>query len=459
MKYLHLFLSLLSSSAWFYFVFQNVENFRSGGVGTIFLIIFFVTSFTNLIFQTIIDYKVIIFKKVLFLILFFFTFYSFKILVDLRNSNEFSSFTFGTTKGVITAFFIGICMTLNLQYLIRSFHSSKFYGNLVNLALLLLFLFYVLQLFKTINLFLADLREDIFLISDGNAKYQRPGILIIMSYTYLSIILLISNFLHTPKKNIFRMCMMVLINIIYLTITFSIIILAQLIGSNSAVLFVLVIFFPSFIFNLTGFINQNKLKKTTEKYKAKKFVFGVKWVPVIKKTFLALGIFSIIVTIAIQQSNFDITKTRLFGYGKGENNSINSRVKIIQENFITHITYNPIFGDFEVDRKTTGKGTYVHSFIVTMQTHLGLFGLFFTLLIIFFLWNNLRYAKNILGNDYIFSEYLKKLFRIYLLILLVVFFVFSSLTTFLTWMPIWMLFGLISTPIFILDSKIKPSLL
>ena len=90
-----------------------------------------------------------------------------------------------------------------------------------------------------------------------------------------------------------------------------------------------------------------------------------------------------------------------------------------------------------------------------MQTHLGVFGLFLTLLILVFLWNNLRYAKNILGCDYMKDKYLKKIFRIYLLTLLLVFFVFSSLTTFLTWMPIWMLFGLISSPIFIQKSKHK----
>jgi len=455
MKYIHLFLTLISSGAWFYFVFQNVENFRTGGVGTIYLILFIILSFSNFIIQIIIDYKAIIFRKVLFLILFFFIFYVIKILIDLRNSSEFSSFTFGTSKGVITAFFIGVCMTLNLQYLIRSYHSSNIYGNLINIMILFLFIFYGLQLFNTINIFLADLREDIFLISDGNAKYQRSGILIIMSYTFLSIIFLISNYICKPKLNHFRISILILLNVIYLIITFAIIVLSQLIGSNSAVLFVLVIFFPSFIFNLIGFIKQSKLKTITKSFSDKKYILGLKWSPIIKKTLFGLSLFSIIVAVAIQQSNFDITKTRLLGYGKGENNSINSRVKIIQENFITHITYAPILGDFEVDRKTTGKGTYVHSFIVTMQTHLGLLGLFLTLFILYFLWNNLRYAKKILACDYIYDEYLKKIFRIYLLILLVVFFVFSSLTTFLTWMPIWMLFGLISSPIFIQNSKIE----
>lgn len=458
MKYIHLFLTLFSSTSWFYFVFQNVENFRSGGVGTIFLIAFIFLSFSNFILQIILDYKAIIFRKILFLILFFFMFYCIKILIDLKNSGEFSSFTFGTTKGVITAFIIGVCMTLNLQYLIRSFHSSKFYGNIINLMVLMLFLFYGLQIFKTITLFLADLRDDIFLISDGNAKYQRPGILIIMSYTYLSLIFLISNFVSKPKINLLRNSILIFQNALYIIITFAIIVLAQLIGSNSAVLFVLVIFFPTFIFNVIGFIKHKKLNNYTEKISNKKLLYGIKWSPVIKKTFFAISLFSIISLIAIQLSNFDITKTRLFGYGKGENNSINSRVKIIQENFITHITYNPLFGDFEVDRKTTGKGTYVHSFIVTMQTHLGILGLLLTLLILLFTWNNLRYAKSILGCDYIYDEYLKKIFRIYLLILLLVFFVFSSLTTFLTWMPIWMLFGLISSPIFIQKSKIETTL-
>lgn len=453
MKYIHLLLTLFSSSAWFYFVFQNVENFRTGGVGTIYLILFLGFSFSNFIIQIFIDYKTIVFRKVLFIILFFFIFYIIKILIDLRNSSEFSSFTFGTSKGVITAFFIGVCMTLNIQYFVKSFHSTKLYGNIVIFTILLLFLFYGLQLFKTINIFLADLRDDIFLISDGNSKYQRSGILMIMSYTFLSIIFLISNYLCKAKLNHFRITILILLNVNYIISTFAIIVLSQLIGSNSAVLFVLLIFFPSFIFNLIGFIKQNKLQNVIESFSNKKYIFGIKWAPVIKKTLFGLSLFSIIVALTLHQTNFDITKTRLLGYGKGENNSINSRIKIIQENFITHITYAPILGDFEVDRKTTGKGTYVHSFIVTMQTHLGLTGLFLTLLILYFLWNNLRYAKNILACDYIYDEYLKKIFRIYLLILLVVFFVFSSLTTFLTWMPIWMLFGLISSPIFIKDSK------
>ncbi len=455
MKYIHLFLTFLATSSWFYFVFQNVENFRSGGVATIFLIAFIVLSFSNLFIQFIIDYKTIVFRKVLFLTLFFFLFFSIKILIDLKNSSEFSSFTFGTTKGVITAYFIGVSMALNLQYLMRSFHSSKFYGNLVVLAVLLLFLFYSYELSNTIKVFLADLREDIFLISDGKGKYQRPGILLIMSYTYLSVLFLIINYLCNPKFNYLRISVLIIINILYLLITIAIIVLSQIIGSNSAVLFVLVLFFPTFIFNLIGFLKQKKLSTIEEKTQKKKFLFGIKWSPIVKKSFFALSLFSFIVAFAIQQSNFDITKTRLLGFGKGENNSVNSRVKIIQENFITHLTYNPIFGDFEVDRKTTGKGTYVHSFIVTIQTHLGLFGLLMILLILYFLWNNLRYSNNYLGCNYINDFYLKRIFRIYLLILLTVFFLFSSLTTFLTWMPIWMVFALISTPILINQSKIE----
>jgi hypothetical protein len=450
MKFIHLILTFLSSVSWIYFVFQNIENFRTGGVGTIFLFIFIILSFSNFILQIILDYQAIILKKILFLLLFFFVFFIFKILIDLRNNDEIQSFTFGTTKGIITAFLIGVCKTLNIQYLIRSFHSSKFYGNLIIIMVLLLFLFYGSQLYKTINIFLADLSEDVFLISDGKAKYQRPGILMVMSYTFLSVVFLASNYLCKPKINFFRKLILIALNVIYVMITFAIIVLSQLIGSNSAVLFVSMIFFPSFIFNLIGFINPVKLKSINN-LNIKK-IFGIKWSPILKKTLFAFGLFSIIVTVVIQQSNFDITKTRLFGFGKGENNSINSRVKIIQNNFITHISYNPIFGDFEVDRKTTG-GYYVHSFIISIQTHLGLIGLLFISLILLFIWNSLKHSENVLVCNYVYDVYLNKLFRIYLLILLVIFFVFSSLTTFFTWMPIWMLFGLISSPIFIQESK------
>jgi hypothetical protein len=145
MKYIHLFLSLLSSIAWFYFVFQNIENFRTGAVGTIYLILFIVLSFSNIIIQVIIDYKVIIIKKILFLIVFFFAFFIFKILIDLRNTSEFSSFTFGTSKGIITAFIIGISMTLNIQYLIKSYHTTKLYGNIINILVLFLFLYFFIM--------------------------------------------------------------------------------------------------------------------------------------------------------------------------------------------------------------------------------------------------------------------------------------------------------------------------
>ena len=52
---------------------------------------------------------------------------------------------------------------------------------------------------------------------------------------------------------------------------------------------------------------------------------------------------------------------------------MDSRVELLT-NFIIHFSNSPLFGNIIVDRLTTGEGTYIHSFMGTIFTHLGLLG-------------------------------------------------------------------------------------
>jgi len=90
------------------------------------------------------------------------------------------------------------------------------------------------------------------------------------------------------------------------------------------------------------------------------------------------------IVFAVANGVIDITRYRAFGFEESSlyNPSVDSRLRILAENFPKHLVHSPFFGHFFVDRITTGDGTYVHG-LVAVLPHLGIVGaiLFITMLV------------------------------------------------------------------------------
>jgi hypothetical protein len=79
--------------------------------------------------------------------------------------------------------------------------------------------------------------------------------------------------------------------------------------------------------------------------------------------------------VAVGSGAMDVSQYRFFNFEEASlyNSSMESRLRILEQNFTTQLMHSPVFGDFFVDRATTGGGTYAHSLIAVVP-HLGMFG-------------------------------------------------------------------------------------
>lgn len=99
--------------------------------------------------------------------------------------------------------------------------------------------------------------------------------------------------------------------------------------------------------------------------------------------------------ILIENKFINLIPIRIFNYSRNvsieeiyKHESIISRMELIQNYGIDQIMVSPLFGDLSSDRIVTGrKGDYLHSSILSIQTHLGIIG---TILFLLFIITRIR---------------------------------------------------------------------
>ena len=118
--------------------------------------------------------------------------------------------------------------------------------------------------------------------------------------------------------------------------------------------------------------------------------------------------------------------------------SVDSRLEL-WSNFAIHLDYSLLLGNMGVDTYTTGTGTYVHSLVGSLLTHLGLIGfiLFFTYL--YFAIKEKLYSSYSEGE---YGRYVDNGISVYSLIVFIAMLLIASVGVFFTWVPIWFLMGM-----------------
>jgi len=118
--------------------------------------------------------------------------------------------------------------------------------------------------------------------------------------------------------------------------------------------------------------------------------------------------------------------------------SVDSRLEL-WSNFVIHLDYSLLLGNMGVDTYTTGSGSYVHSLVGSLLTHLGLIGfiLFFTYL--YFAIKEKLYSSYSEGE---YGRYVDNGISVYSLIVFIAMLLIASVGVFFTWVPIWFLMGM-----------------
>ena len=426
------------------YLFTNIKLIGEGAPALSILTLSVMLGSFLLVLEIFSKKKIYIRKSSLFLILFFIYFI---INITLNRPNDLKAFLIATSGGIILFYILGSLVSTNLLYIKEKILKSNQFLNIFNFfytAFSFLFLVLFLDTFITL---MSNVREDLFLIADLDGMYQRAGSFLITSffvYSFMTAFFLFVN--KYAKKSKFIILMTFLLFGLYCLLTIGGMLLSQMVGSNNTLINLGGLLFATTIFYI--FINFTKSENLLSKIKLniKKIFLSKLSSKLYGSIFVSLFLVLVLLVGVINFFDIDLDKFRIFGFGSGEMSSVSSRLSL-WDNFLIQFEYNPIFGNMAVDILTTGEGTYTHSFIGTLLTHLGMVGfiLFFIYLFIA-IKEKLNNQKNI---------YVNNLFALYSLIVFIGIFAIASFGVFITYTPMWFLLGLIFPPIVFKNRKEK----
>jgi MFS family permease len=298
-----------------------------------------------------------------------------------------------------------------------------------------LLLFLVLSLALAVQAFghyFTDVRADLFLIQqdeDGHLTgYQRVG-------NYMAIAFILNSALVArmyPHRRAAPWAFWSSV-LLWLSLAFVLMPLAQLVGSNAGfalvAAFVLLQSTWLFVVRSKGFATKRlriRLRDALLGWLGRRIVIAA----LLTAGALVLAGFVAVLALDVPGDSF-----RILGFGGESVDSIDTRAEIFRNNFITHLSYNPLLGNMRVDLLTTGEGTYVHS-LLSLLTHLGVVG--FALFMLFLRSLYLKIARP--GRPMVGEvEKSYALFRLFALGTVLLAALFSA---FFVWTPLWFCIGM-----------------
>lgn len=419
------------------YLFTNIKLFADESPAIEFLG-FFVVLGSALLFLEFYLKKNFCIKKSFFILVLFFSYYIVNILIN--KTDDLKSFTIATTGGIILFYLMGAIISVNFQFIKHQVTSSRSFLKSFNIFYMALSIVFFSLFFDTFFEMLGKMRKDLFLIEGLDGFYQRSGNFLIISFFIYSIFTFFFIFSNKYYKN------MTITSIIFFCIYFSItllgIFLSQIIGSNNAFICISGILFAGITFYIFTSITKSKQFLDHHRLNYKEIFFS----RLTKKLIFSSGItFFIIICffmVVINYYDINIEKLRFFGNDMA---SITTRIDALN-NFIIHFNNNTMLGNINVDVLKTGEGTYVHSFVLSMLSHMGIIGT-----IIFFIYLIMATKESIKSYN---GFYLNNVFFLYNMSLFLGIFLIAACAVFINWVPLWFLFGMVFPPIKFKQSKI-----
>ena len=425
------------------YLFTNIKLIGEGSPALVVLAFSVLLGGLLIVLELLLKQNIYIKKSFLVLILFFIYFI---LNSTLNRPNDLKALLLATSGGIILFYILGSLVSINLLYIKEKILNFNQFLNIFNffyIVFSMVFSVLFLDIFMTHS---ENVREDLFLISDLNGMYQRAGAFLTISFFIYSFITAFFLFVNKyVKKSKFMTLMAFLIFGLYCLTTIGGMLLSQMIGSNNTLVNLGGLLFATTIFYI--FINFTKAENLLShiKLNVKKIFFSKLSSKLFGSIFISLFILFVLLVGLINFFDIDLDRFRIFGFGS-ETNAMSTRLELIS-NFFIHFDYNPIFGNMAVDILTTGEGTYIHSFIATLLTHLGIVGF-----ILFFIYLFVAIKEKLKSSN---NLYVNNLFSLYSLVVFAGIFAIASVGTFITYSPIWFLLGLLFPPIVFKNRKEK----
>jgi hypothetical protein len=216
---------------------------------------------------------------------------------------------------------------------------------------------------------------------------------------------------------------------------------SQVLGSNSGPVFILPVALLTFAVGRVSFRMCSAKQSVSSRDSSNSLirVLGRALVPLLVAAIVGTGAF----IAAVDAGLIDITQFRAFGFEEASllNASVQSRYRILVSNFLPQLMHSPIFGNFFVDRFTTGEGTYAHSLIAILP-HLGVLGVILFMTMMTGVAMQLRSMWSRSGGN----ESERRFATLAVLVMAWVV-VFMTLTTFFTNILLWFSLGLLAPAI------------
>jgi hypothetical protein len=421
-----------------FFLFRNIKYLHEvvgDGSKSLYLLIFSFMGYLFLFFINLVSQKKIYVKKLYMAIICFFVYF---IINTILNTNKIRSYTIGTDGGLILFYSIGVLMGVTFHRCINSINKSKrLYITLFSISILYLIIHTILLL-DTFIFLLSHLRMDKFIVEELLGRYQRPGKFIVISTiltSYILISVLLSGYEYNLRQKKIVDYLVFIIGIIDMIVT---LILTQLIGSNNGTVGILGLFLLNiFIIRFTS-TKSTKILLSNKLY-TKRSILSKK---MFKKTIqISLSIITFIIIVGIiiiNHYNIDLSIIRFSSiFTSAHGGSVDSRIDILKSGvLIDHLSYSyfiPFFGNMNIHELTNT--AYVHSFIISMFTHLGLIGVLIFAVIFFYCINNINRISsvNIYNNG----------IKIYTVLLFLGFLLIATVGNFFAWTVIWFILGLV----------------
>ncbi len=382
-----------------------------------------------------------IYKSFFFLMLFF-AYILFRITMDIGELSEIKSFLFATTGGIILFYALGALTGITLEGVHRIlFHSDqalKIFNFFFFISLLMMSFF----LFDTLIEMSRGLRDDLFLIKDIKGAYQRPGSFLLINFILFSILYNYVVIINFQRKLFVSKLFLLITSVIYLIDCLGAMYLSQMFGSNNTFVSIGGLLFATFIFQILLISKKVKNFLSSSKVNVQNILLGVVGKKMILIILLAIALLVMVLLGNIYYFDIDLSKFRIFGFGNSDGNALSTRMHMLK-NYPEQLNYAPLFGNIAVDRLTTGAGSYAHSFVASILSHLGFIGFFIFCTYLFLAIK--EKLNSTTDNGY--KKFVDNGMALYSLLIFLGIFLIASVGVFITWIPLWFLLGLVFVPI------------
>ena len=373
-RYIYLMLSFILLVSFDCYLKVNISGINEGSNGLSFLALSIFTG-CILVVLKIMSSSAVFVKYSTSLLVLFFAYFTFRIVIDVGSLEQLKAYTLATSGGIIFFYAMGVLVSFSLNQLIRGDNpASQRYLKIFTVTIFLYLILSFMSVLYVLTELVMRLRKDVFLIADLDGHYQRAGnFLTICFLVNTAVYMRVISFNQKCKNGIYWFFKYIIF-FIYLGNFGLSVTLAQMIGSNSAA--VTIVGLGAIFFTTLLLIRSKKIEYSLNhrKLSIKKLALGR-----IGRRFVFLLVMSILFILVLFATTakllgLDLDSIRLMGFGKGQSNSINSRLDLLG-NFMAHFNDSPLIGNMNVAVEITGDpGSYVHSFILSLLTHQGIFG-------------------------------------------------------------------------------------